>query len=206
MSIEEPRYPPISAISTGLAGRCPRCGDGRLFQGFLTVAPKCEVCGLDFGFADSGDGPAVFVTLIAGFLVVGLALIVDMTCEPPIWIFMVVFIPLALVVCLGMLRPLKGVLIALQYQERRGARTAGEAMSGRVRSLAAPAAATLIGLAVLVGLGVWQLKRLAWKEALIAAVEARALAPPVEIPSALEWAEAQSPRLRISSCPRFRRL
>ena len=79
MSIEERRYPPISAISTGLAGRCPRCGDGRLFQGFLTVAPKCEVCGLDFGFADSGDGPAVFVTLIAGFLVVGLALIVDMT-------------------------------------------------------------------------------------------------------------------------------
>jgi uncharacterized protein (DUF983 family) len=116
MSIEEPRYPPISAISTGLAGRCPRCGDGRLVQGFLTVAPKCQVCGLDFGFADSGDGPAVFVTLIAGFLVVGLALIVDMTWEPPIWIFMVVFIPLALVVCLGMLRPLKGVLIALQYK------------------------------------------------------------------------------------------
>jgi uncharacterized protein (DUF983 family) len=116
MSVEEPRYPKISAISTGLCGRCPRCGDGRLFQGFLTVAPKCEVCGLDFGFADSGDGPAVFVTLIAGFLVVGLALIVDMTWEPPIWVFMVVFIPLALVVCLGMLRPLKGVLIALQFK------------------------------------------------------------------------------------------
>ena len=62
-------------------------------------------------------------------------------------------------------------------------------MSGRVRSLAVPAAATLIGLAVLVGLGVWQLKRLAWKEALIAAVEARALAPPVEIPSAEQWAK-----------------
>jgi uncharacterized protein (DUF983 family) len=116
MSIEERRYPPISAISTGLAGRCPRCGEGRLFHGFLTVAPKCEVCGLDFGFADSGDGPAVFVTLIAGFLVVGLALIVDMTWEPPIWVFMVVFIPLALVVCLGMLRPLKGVLISLQFK------------------------------------------------------------------------------------------
>ena len=79
-------------------------------------------------------------------------------------------------------------------------------MSGRVRSLAAPAAATLIGLAVLVGLGVWQLKRLAWKEALIAAVEARALAPPVEIPSRGGMGEARSPRLRISPCPRFRRL
>jgi uncharacterized protein (DUF983 family) len=113
----EPRvYPPVSAISTGLAGRCPRCADGHLFQGFLTVAPKCEVCGLDFGFSDSGDGPAVFVTLIAGFVVLGSALVLDMTYEPPIWVFMIIFIPLTLVVCLGMLRPLKGILIALQYK------------------------------------------------------------------------------------------
>src|ERR1700691_5430258 len=62
-------------------------------------------------------------------------------------------------------------------------------MSGRVRSLAAPAAATLIGLAVLLGLGVWQLKRLAWKEALIAAVEARALAPPIDIPAPADWSK-----------------
>jgi uncharacterized protein (DUF983 family) len=116
MSPEQRVYPSISAISTGLAGRCPRCGDGHIFQGFLTVAPKCQVCGLDFGFADSGDGPAVFVTLIAGFVVLGSALIIDMTYEPPIWVFMVIFIPLTLVVCLGMLRPLKGVLIALQYK------------------------------------------------------------------------------------------
>src|SRR6202142_711420 len=60
-------------------------------------------------------------------------------------------------------------------------------MSGRVRSLAAPAAATLIGLAVLVGLGVWQLHRLAWKEALIAAVESRAHAAPVDAPPESEW-------------------
>jgi len=116
MSSEQRPYPPISAISTGLAGRCPRCGDGRLFQGFLTVASKCEVCGLDFSFSDAGDGPAVFVTLIAGFVVLGLALVLDMTYEPPIWVFLVIFIPLTLVVCLGMLRPLKGVLIALQYK------------------------------------------------------------------------------------------
>jgi uncharacterized protein (DUF983 family) len=116
MASEERRYPPISAISTGLAGRCPRCGDGRLFQGFLTVARECEVCGLDFAFADSGDGPAVFVTLIAGFLILGLALALDMAYEPPIWVFAVIFIPLTFVVCLGMLRPLKGVLIASQYQ------------------------------------------------------------------------------------------
>jgi uncharacterized protein (DUF983 family) len=116
MSSEQRPYPPISAISAGLAGRCPRCGDGPLFRGFLTVAPKCKVCGLDFGFSDSGDGPAVFVTLIAGFVVLGLALVLDMTYEPPIWVFLVIFIPLTLVVCLGMLRPLKGILIALQYK------------------------------------------------------------------------------------------
>ncbi len=118
MSSEERRYPPISAVTTGLAGRCPRCGDGRLFQGFLTVAPKCDVCGLDFSFADSGDGPAVFVTLVAGFLVLGIALAVDMAYEPPLWIDMVVFLPLTIIVCLGLLRPSKGLLIASQYKNK----------------------------------------------------------------------------------------
>jgi uncharacterized protein (DUF983 family) len=115
MQPEERRYPPISALSTGLAGRCPRCGDGRMFQGFLAVATKCDVCGLDFSFADSGDGPAVFVTLIAGFLVLGSALAIDMAYEPPIWVYIVVFLPLTVIVCLGLLRPRKGLLIASQY-------------------------------------------------------------------------------------------
>jgi len=118
MGPEERRYPPVSAISTGVAGRCPRCGDGRMFEGFLTVAPRCDACGLDFSFADSGDGPAVFVSLIAGFIVLGLALAVDMAYEPPLWAYVVVFLPLALIVCLGLLRPLKGLLIALQYQNK----------------------------------------------------------------------------------------
>ena len=112
------RYPPISAISTGLAGRCPRCGEGHMFRGFLSVAPRCESCGLDFAFADSGDGPAVFVTLIAGFLVLGLALAVDVAYEPPVWIYLVIFAPLTLLVCLGLLRPLKGLLIASQYKNK----------------------------------------------------------------------------------------
>ncbi len=110
------RYPPISALAAGLSGRCPRCGEGRMFRGFVRVAPHCESCGLDFGFADSGDGPAVFITLIAGFFVLGLALVVDVTYEPPLWVHFVVFLPLALVVCLGLLRPLKGLLIASQYK------------------------------------------------------------------------------------------
>ena len=115
MPTNERDYPPISPFSTGLTGRCPRCGDGKLFDGFLDLAPRCEVCGLDYGFADSGDGPAVLVTLFAGFLVLGIALATQIVYEPPIWIHLAIFLPLTLVVCLGMLRPLKGFLIASQY-------------------------------------------------------------------------------------------
>jgi len=112
------QYPPVSAVSTGFSGHCPRCGEGRMFKGFLTLAPRCEICGLDFGFADSGDGPAVFVTLIAGFVVLGAALAVDVEYEPPLWVYVVFFMPLTLLVCLGLLRPLKGLLIASQYKNK----------------------------------------------------------------------------------------
>jgi uncharacterized protein (DUF983 family) len=63
------------SISAGLSCSCPRCGKGRLFQGFLTLQPRCEHCGLDYAFADSGDGPAVFIMFLAGAVVVGAALI-----------------------------------------------------------------------------------------------------------------------------------
>jgi len=76
------------------------------------------MCGLDYSFADAGDGPAVFVALFGGFTVLGAALLTEVVYEPPIWVDMVVFLPLALVVCLGLLRPLKGVLIALQYRNK----------------------------------------------------------------------------------------
>ena len=115
MAPDERHYPPISPFSTGPFGRCPRCGEGRMFSGFLTLAPRCEVCGLDYAFADAGDGPAVLVTLFAGFVVLGIALAVEVAYEPPLWVYAVVFLPLTLVVCLGMLRPLKGFLVAAQY-------------------------------------------------------------------------------------------
>jgi uncharacterized protein (DUF983 family) len=119
---------PPSPITAGLTGRCPRCGKGKLFKGFLTPSPACEACGLDFSFADAGDGPAVFVILLAGFVVVGLALIVEFLYQPPFWLHALLWGPLILLVTLGPLRPLKGVLIALQYHhdaaegrlERRG--------------------------------------------------------------------------------------
>jgi uncharacterized protein (DUF983 family) len=111
---------PPSPYATGLSGRCPRCGGGKMFDGFLELAPRCEACGLDYSFADAGDGPAVIVTLLAGFIVVGAALVVEVKYEPPMWLHLAIFLPLTLVVCLGMLRPLKGILVSLQYRNKAG--------------------------------------------------------------------------------------
>jgi uncharacterized protein (DUF983 family) len=107
-----------SAAISGLRGRCPRCGQGKLFRGFLTVRPRCEVCGLDYAFIDSGDGPAVFVILIAGFVVVFCALLVEMLYRPPFWLHALLWGPLILVMTLLPLRPMKGLLIALQYHHK----------------------------------------------------------------------------------------
>jgi len=117
MMLDEDASPP-SAASAGLTGRCPRCGRGRMFSGFLTLAQRCEWCRLDLSFADAGDGPAIFVSLVGGFIVLGLALTTEILYEPPLWIHLTVFLPLTALVCLGLLRPLKGLLIALQYRTK----------------------------------------------------------------------------------------
>ena len=105
-------------ISRGLRGRCPRCGEGALFRGFLTLRPRCESCGLDYGFADAGDGPAVFVILLGGFLVVFAALITEVLYKPPFWLHAVLWLPLILIVTLVPLRLIKGLLIDLQYHHK----------------------------------------------------------------------------------------
>ncbi|MGI9388273.1 MAG: DUF983 domain-containing protein [Methyloligellaceae bacterium] len=107
-----------SPYTAGIRGRCPECAGGALFDGYLTVAGKCSACGLDYGFADSGDGPAIFIMLIAGFIVVGGALIVEILYQPSYWVHAMLWLPLTVVLCLGLLRPFKGVLIALQYHHK----------------------------------------------------------------------------------------
>jgi uncharacterized protein (DUF983 family) len=107
-----------SAVKTGLVCRCPRCGKGALFEGFLTLRARCEICGLDYSFADSGDGPAVFVIFLAGFIVVGCALITEVLYQPPFWVHALLWAPLILVSTLLPLRPMKGVMIALQYHHK----------------------------------------------------------------------------------------
>jgi uncharacterized protein (DUF983 family) len=107
-----------SAISRGLRGRCPQCGEGRLFSGFLGLRPRCEKCGLDFDFADAGDGPAIFVILIGGFIVVFAAMIVEVMYQPPYWVHAALWLPLILLVTLLPLRLLKGLLIDLQFHHK----------------------------------------------------------------------------------------
>jgi uncharacterized protein (DUF983 family) len=104
-----------ATIHVGLRCRCPRCGKGKLFAGFLTLRQRCEACGLDYRFADSGDGPAVFIMFLAGAIVVGAALVTEILFRPPYWVHAVLWLPLILIVTLGPLRPLKGLMIALQY-------------------------------------------------------------------------------------------
>lgn len=108
----------INPITNGLRGGCPKCGMGSLFKNGLGVRDTCSSCGQSFAFADSGDGPAVFVIMILGALTLGGALWLEFRYFPPVWVHIVVwglFIP---IVAFGLLRLLKGVLINLQYAHK----------------------------------------------------------------------------------------
>lgn len=104
-------------VHVALRGRCPRCASGRLFEGYLAPARECEACGLDFRFIDSGDGPAVFVILLVGFLTVGLALWVEVAHGPALWVHFALWPALAIAVSLPLLRALKGAMIGQQFRE-----------------------------------------------------------------------------------------
>lgn len=105
-------------LLAGAAGRCPNCGEGHLFDGFLKVAPVCEACGYDLAKADSGDGPAVFVIMIAGFIVAFGALFTEVALSPPVWVHLVVWLPATLILCLILLRPMKGLMLAAQFMNK----------------------------------------------------------------------------------------
>lgn len=109
-----------SVARAALLGRCPRCGQGPLFDGYLSIAKRCEHCGLDYAIFDVGDGATVFVILIAGFLVCAGALIVEVKYEPPYWVHAVLWLPLIAILVLGGLRVVKSTLMVLQYKNRAG--------------------------------------------------------------------------------------
>jgi uncharacterized protein (DUF983 family) len=107
-------------VRSALIGLCPCCGMGKLFCGLLSVAPRCKACGLDYAVFDPGDGPAPFVILIIGAIVVGAALWVEFTFAPPLWVHAVLWIPAITILAIALLRFIKGLLIVLQYRHQAG--------------------------------------------------------------------------------------
>ncbi|MDD1529346.1 hypothetical protein C7U92_19985 [Bradyrhizobium sp. WBOS7] len=114
----EPETTVLQSALRGLACRCPRCGQGKLYAGFLTLAPACDHCGLDYAFIDTGDGPAIFIIMLAGGIVVAAALIVEVKYQPPYWLHAVLWLPLILATTLLPLRAMKSLLIALQFHHK----------------------------------------------------------------------------------------
>jgi uncharacterized protein (DUF983 family) len=108
--------PGVSPVLSAASGRCPACGRGRLFRGYLGLAPCCDACGLDYAFADAGDGPAVLIMLITGFAATGGALVVEALYSPPYWLHAALWAPLAILLPLLLLRPAKGLMIGLQHR------------------------------------------------------------------------------------------
>ena len=176
-----------STLWTGIAGRCPSCHRGKLFAGYLTLAPKCNVCGLDYSFADAGDGPAVFVILVTGFVVTGLALFTEIALRA------------ALLAARGDMGPARhhpaarsaSVLQGRAHRAcnsgtrpKRASSSPNKAASMRTKSLAGLTALMLAAFALLIGLGVWQLQRLHWKEGLIAEIETRTKGEPIGLSQA----------------------
>jgi uncharacterized protein (DUF983 family) len=105
-------------VLRGLTCKCPRCGEGKLYAGFINLAPRCETCGLDYAFIDTGDGPAIFIIMIAGAIVVGCALVVEVKYQPPFWLHAALWLPLILATTLLPLRSMKSLLIALQFHHK----------------------------------------------------------------------------------------
>jgi len=110
--------PSVSPLFAGLMARCPRCGKGRLFKNVLELRDRCDRCDLDYRFIDTGDGPAVFGIFILGFLICGLALYVEFTYEPAVWVHVLLWGIGTPLIALALLRFLKAMLIAVQYRNK----------------------------------------------------------------------------------------
>lgn len=109
---------PVPPLVAGVLARCPRCGDGRLFQNGLMLRSGCEGCGLGYAYIDTGDGPAVFAILILGFFTLGLALFVEFRYEPPVWVHVAMWGLLTPLLSFALLRFLKATLIALIWTNK----------------------------------------------------------------------------------------
>ena len=107
--------PTQNPMLTGILGRCPQCQRGHLFEGFLKLAPRCDHCGLDYEFADPADGPAFFAMIIAAVPALAFGVWFQVTFELPLWAHVFITVPLTILSCMALLRPLKGWLVCSQY-------------------------------------------------------------------------------------------
>lgn len=112
--------PGVGPAQVALKGLCPRCGAPTLFAGWAKFADRCTACGLDFAAFNVGDGPAAFLTLILGAIIVGLAIWLELTAHPPWWVHVILWVPLTAAAVLGSLRVSKAALLALEYRNRAG--------------------------------------------------------------------------------------
>ncbi|RKF22058.1 DUF983 domain-containing protein [Altericroceibacterium spongiae] len=117
---QDRQWPRLSPLQTGIRGHCPRCGQGQLFKGFLALRKNCDHCGLSYAFADPADGPAFFVTCFGCIPAIALALILQVKFDPPVWVHLVVSLPILIITCVAPLRPLKGWLTCSQYFYKAG--------------------------------------------------------------------------------------
>ena len=110
--------PATNPFVAGVCCRCPNCGRGKLFDGYLRVAEQCAACGFDLRAADSGDGPAVFIILIVGFIACFGLLFTEIAYRPPIWVELLIWPLVGAILCLSLLRPAKGLMLAMQFHNR----------------------------------------------------------------------------------------
>jgi uncharacterized protein (DUF983 family) len=106
------------AMKRGFRGRCPRCGEGKLFRAFLKTADSCSVCGQDFTPHRADDLPAYLVIVIVGHIVVPLALTIETNYSPPVALQLAIYLPLTFVASLALLQPVKGAVVGMQWALR----------------------------------------------------------------------------------------
>ena len=107
-----------TALKRGLRGRCPRCGEGKLFRAFLKTADSCSACGQDFTAHRADDLPAYLVIIIVGHIVVPLVLYIETNYAPPVALQLSIYLPLTLFSALALLQLVKGAVVALQWALR----------------------------------------------------------------------------------------
>ena len=108
----------VSPIAAGWKCRCPECGEGQLYRGYLEMNDQCAACGADFTIADSGDGPAFFVMFAALIVIAPTAMFFELIVSPPAWVHVILWPPIIMVCCMWLLRPFKSTLFALQWKHK----------------------------------------------------------------------------------------